>query len=141
MTRRVTLQIFVLVSLVAAIGYAIDFTNGYAQQIPVADRSGATPNELDGGGGLRLREGMKLVNQVGELKNQRGRIVFSPEGETYSLELLENLALQRVSRDLDQPNRMWSVSGVVTEYNGDNYLLLQRAVLKARPSNSPGPRF
>ena len=108
----------------------------------IADQKGAKPNELDGtdNGGVRLREGMKFVNRVGELRDAGGRVAFYPDGQTQSLPLLENLALERVSHDLDQTHRKWSVTGIVTEYKGGNYLLLHRAVLKARVSTSSGPR-
>jgi len=110
----------------------------------VAEAKGADPTDLDGhitgGGGLRLREGVKLVNQIGELRYHGDGVAFYPDGETHSLQLLENLALERVSHDLDQTHRKWSVTGVVTEYKGSNFLLLQRAVLKARPSTTSGPR-
>ncbi|MDA1054509.1 MAG: hypothetical protein O3C40_29085 [Planctomycetota bacterium] len=152
MTRRATLQLFALISLVATIGYALEPgdpdqsilppSDPNVQTTPVADRQGADPGQLDGadGKGLRLREGMNLVNQVGELREAGGRIAFYPEGDKRSLQVLENLALERVSRELDQSNRKWSVSGIVTEYKGGNYLLLHRAVLKARVSSAPGPR-
>jgi hypothetical protein len=143
MTRRVTFQFFALASLVTAIGYAVALNDGHAQQILGADsQQPVSPNGTDGtlGSGSRLREGVKLVNQVGELKNHAGTITFYPDGATHALQLLENLALERVAADLDQPNRKWSVTGIVTEYKGGNYLLLHRAVLKARPSTSPEPR-
>jgi hypothetical protein len=147
MTRRATLQLIAIISLAASIGYALESTDfdssdTESQTTPVADRQGAEPNGLDGAdsGGVRLREGMKVVNQIGELRETGGRIAFYPDGETHSLQLLENLALERVSHDLDVTQRKWSVSGIVTEYKGGNYLLLHRAVLKARASNSPGPR-
>lgn len=148
MTRRVTIQIFfVLASVVATVGYALE---GDDQAIeapeptaaPVLERRGVDPDELEGvgDGSVRLREGKRLVNRIGELRETGGRIAFYPDGETHSLQLLENLALERVSHDLDQQHRKWSVTGTVTEYRGGNYLLLDRAVLKARVSKSSGPR-
>jgi len=80
----------------------------------------------------RVREGSKLVEQLGEFRETGGRIAFYPEGARDSLTVLENLALQRVSRDLELGTRKWSVSGTITEYHGLNYLLVQRAVLKQR---------
>lgn len=141
MTRPATVSLLVMLTLAATIGIAVDRGDSDVQTTPVADRRDAAPSQLDGAerSQLRLREGMKFVNQVGELREAGGRIAFYPDGETHSLQLLENLALERVSRDLDQPNRKWSLTGVVTEYRGGNYLLLHRAVLKARVS-TPGPR-
>ncbi|MBP86037.1 MAG: hypothetical protein CMJ64_04860 [Planctomycetaceae bacterium] len=80
----------------------------------------------------RAREGSKIVQQLGEFRETGGRIAFYPEGSTKSLVLLENLALERVSRDLEQGTRKWNVSGAITEYRGANYLLIERAVLKQR---------
>jgi len=142
MTCRTTLQLFALAGLVTTIGFALDLTDSNAQQTLVVDLQGAAPNELDGANSResRLREGMKFVNRVGELREAGGRIAFYPEGEPHSLQLLENLALERVSRELDQTHRKWSVTGIVTEYKGGNYLLLHRAVLKARASKASGPR-
>jgi hypothetical protein len=46
---------------------------------------------------------------------------------------LENLALERVARIVSEsPDQLqWSVSGMVTEYRGQNYLLITTALLKA----------
>lgn len=139
MSRHSVLSIFTILSLLATLGYAVDRSE--SETTPVADRQGADAGELDGAddGKLRLREGMKLTNLIGELHELGGRIEFRPDGEAQRLLLLENLALERVSQDLDQ-KRKWSVSGVVTEFKGGNYLLLSRAVLKARASTKPGPR-
>jgi hypothetical protein len=35
--------------------------------------------------------------------------------------------------------RLWSVSGIVTEYCGENYLLVTRAVMKPRRGPAPSP--
>ena len=142
MTRRATFQFFAIASLVATIGYALDGDHANSQTTPKADPRPANSDERDGAGDgqRRLREGMKLVNRVGELREAGGRIAFYPDGGTHSLQLLENLALERVSRDLDQTNRKWSVTGIVTEFRGGNYLLLHRAVLKARVSSASGLR-
>ncbi|MBC8352861.1 MAG: hypothetical protein H8E66_12775 [Planctomycetes bacterium] len=146
MTLRSTIQFCFVLSLVATLGYAVDATDSdrgdkAGQTTPVADRRAANAKELDGVDGRRkrLREGMKLVNQIGELRNAGGRVAFYPDGEKRSLQLLENLALERVGGDLDPPYRKWSVSGLVTEYKGGNYLLLHRAVLKARVSHTSAP--
>ena len=80
----------------------------------------------------RVREGSRLVEQLGEFRDKGGRIAFFPDGSSHWLVVLENLALERVARDLELGTRKWSVTGTITEYYGLNYLLVQRAVLKQR---------
>lgn len=139
MTRRATVQLFAVVSLVATIGYALD--GGGSANSGLGDTEvQTTPIAHTETGEVRLREGVKFVNRIGELRNAGGRIAFYPDDATQSLPLLENLALERVEPDVDQPQRKWSISGMVTEYKGINYLLLHRAVLKANVSDSSGPR-
>ncbi len=78
-----------------------------------------------------LREGVRLENTLGTFKSTGGRITFYPADTTPPLHALENLALERVWRlqDVSQ-GRQWSVSGVVTEFRGANYLLITKAILK-----------
>jgi hypothetical protein len=81
----------------------------------------------------QLREGAVLTNKLGAFLTMGERIAFKPEGEQYSFGVLENLALERVWKMLDATRgRQWIVSGTVTEYRGRNYLLMDRAVLRAR---------
>ena len=53
---------------------------------------------------------------------------------------LPNLNLERIVRTLknsdDAQSIRWSVSGIVTEFNGRNHLLISRAVYK---SSAPPP--
>lgn len=93
---------------------------------------------------VRLREGSKLVDQVGEFQKSGDQISFFAKDTFGSLHVLENLALERIARVLDDnpTMRLWSVTGVVTEYRNENYLLITRAVLKAQtkktaPAESP----
>ncbi|MCA9119066.1 MAG: hypothetical protein H6822_23405 [Planctomycetaceae bacterium] len=145
MSRHTSLSFALTIALVM-IACAVDGddieTGGGVVTTPVAERQGVNPEELDGAGRQteRLREGMRYVNKIGELREAGGSIAFYPDGESHSLQLLENLALERVAQDLDQSHRKWSVTGIITEYKGGNFLLLQRAVLKARVSTSSGPR-
>lgn len=88
--------------------------------------------------GVRLREGSKLVDQIGEFQKSGDQFSFFTK-ETYgALRVLENLALERVARMLDDnpTMRLWSVTGVVTEYRNENYLLITHAVLKAQPKKT-----
>jgi hypothetical protein len=94
-------------------------------------RQGPTAKEK-----LRVREGLELTDRIGtfELSGDRARFVAADDG--VSLIGLENLSLERVIhaiRDNPQQGQSWKVSGVVTEFEGRNYLLITRAILAARP--------
>ena len=83
----------------------------------------------------QIREGEK-VEFVGALELSGDRAVFYPQDGGEPLRLLENLALERVTRLLRETHaeRQWLVSGEITEYRGANYLLLHKAVQRAAPS-------
>jgi hypothetical protein len=80
----------------------------------------------------RLREGSPLTRQAGTFVHVGDRIGFRPADQEETLLVLENLTLERIWKTLDEaPERPWTVSGVVTEYRGRNYLLMERAVVRA----------
>ena len=132
-----TLRTLAITAAIASISFAAANSQDSA---PATASTGAEESEGSSDQDFRLREGMKFVDRIGELNESGGRISFRQDGQSQSLLLLENLALERVSDDLDQTGRKWSVSGIVTEFKGSNYLLLQRAVLKARSTKASGSR-
>ncbi len=81
----------------------------------------------------QLREGVVLDEQLGTFKTAGDRILFQLAGQGDELKVLENLALERIWKMLnDTRGRQWSVSGTVTEYRGGNYLLIDRVVLRSQ---------
>jgi hypothetical protein len=85
----------------------------------------------------QVREGTSLQNEPGSFQITGDRMAFCPADGTDPLPALENLALERVWRMLEEVgNRPWSVSGTVTEYRGRNFLLIERAVVR---SGNPTP--
>lgn len=108
----------------------------------------ATSAEKSANGGdikpSKLREGSKLIDQIGEFQRSGDQFSFFAKENYGGLRVLENLALERIARVLDDnPSmRLWSVTGVVTEYRNENYLLITRAVVKAqsKPKASAGSR-
>ena len=92
-------------------------------------------------GDARLREGATLVDQPGVFQLVGDRVVFVFE-EGRQVTALENLALERVALAVRQATstRTWLVSGVITEYQGGNYLLLERAVIYRRTAEPSGTR-
>ena len=87
----------------------------------------------------RLREGLALSNVVGSFQDVAGRIAFHPDDGRGPFLVLENLMRERVERLREETgDGTWIVSGVLTEYAGHNYLLLQRVVVKVdSPQKSP----
>jgi hypothetical protein len=87
----------------------------------------------------RLREGSQIVQQLGVFHDTGDRIIFQPRGAKIEFPTLENLALERIARVLDESHtpRLWSVSGNLTEFKGGNYLFVTRAVLKAKVGPQP----
>ncbi len=97
------------------------------------DKTPANPEPIH-----RLREGTVLTNELGVFKVNGDRIVFYPAQRDDTLQVLENLALERVWKMLDESRgRQWSINGMITEYRGGNYLLIERAVLKAQRATDP----
>ena len=89
----------------------------------------------------RLREGSRLNDVAGEFDFAGDRIAFFPADSKESFRVLENLALERVSRILSegQNKPQWSVSGVITEYRGVNYLLVTKAVISTSAAQPIAP--
>ena len=81
----------------------------------------------------RYREGTNLVDRVGRFKVAQDRVSFYEQETDREFPALENLALERVARIVSDSSDelQWSVSGTVTEFRGQNYLLVTRALLKA----------
>ena len=83
------------------------------------------------GASARLREGTEIREVLGQFIQLDGRFEFVSSDGVYRLRMLENLALERASRKVDESTQgvVWSVSGIVTEYQGANYLLVKRIVV------------
>jgi hypothetical protein len=87
----------------------------------------------------RRREGTRITDEVGTFQPVGGqRVAFLPAGNRDSYRVLENLALERVSRALDESRgqRQWVVSGVLTEFQGSNFLLVTKAVIQLQEGDT-----
>lgn len=84
--------------------------------------------------GNKVREGTQLKENLGGFRAAGDRVSFVSADGQYKLVVLENLTLERVARVLKESGStsQWLVSGTVTEYQGTNYLLVTRAILKHR---------
>ena len=107
-----------------------------ARTTPVEKARSAEPNtstETDSEKQKRLREGTVLNERLGRFRSAEAMFWFRDLHDGRELRVLENLALERVARALHElpQTRTWAVTGTVTEYQGENYLLITRAVLKS----------
>jgi len=85
----------------------------------------------------RIREGTTVLDRVGYFRQDGDGATFVT-AEGLELGGLPNLNLERVVRALknldESKSNRWSVSGMVTEFSGRNFLLISRAVYKSTPS-------
>jgi len=81
---------------------------------------------------FRLREGSEITDQAGYFRMTGDRVTFFTDGGTRRFVGLENLSLQRIAQEIESGTEEanWVVSGTVTEYQGGNYILVNRAMLK-----------
>lgn len=80
---------------------------------------------------VRIREGTELKDRLAVFKPAGDRTLCFVSGMPQRMIVLENLALERVLQTLERSSveLQWSIRGVVSEYRGANYLLIQRAVV------------
>ena len=81
-----------------------------------------------------LRREGESYESVGRFVQTGDRYMFYPADQGPALRILENLGLERIARVLDCAQRRaeptWNVSGVIYEFRGSNYLLVERALVK-----------
>ena len=77
-----------------------------------------------------MREGTPITEVKGRFRKQGERIQFVEEGSNKAFKCLENLCLQRISMNQQDDERkvIWLVSAKFTEFNGENFLMLDKAV-------------
>ncbi len=80
----------------------------------------------------RMREGSRVTDVLGHFRDSGEGWNFNFKDENRTIVALENLALERIARSVDEsPDQiLWNLTGVLTEYRGQNYLLITRAVIK-----------
>ncbi len=81
-----------------------------------------------------VREGTLMEALNGKFELNGDRVSFYPNNGQPPLRCLENLALQRIAKQAAGigRERLWTVNGVFTEFQGRNYLLVTRAILGKR---------
>lgn len=80
-----------------------------------------------------FREGRQIEKLRGEIRVVQSRYIFFPEGDSFRFVLLENLNLERIARAMtgNTDKLTWEIDAQITEFNGANFLLIERAQLTA----------
>ncbi|MDR0871433.1 MAG: hypothetical protein LBN39_11640 [Planctomycetaceae bacterium] len=79
----------------------------------------------------RLREGTVFQGSKVTFRATGNRTTMFPvDNAEERFVVLENLNLERILRTIeDKPQRsVWKIDGIYTEFRGENYILIQRAV-------------
>ena len=85
----------------------------------------------------RIREGTVVTDLIGQFKVAGEIATFTVTETGQRLGGLENLNLARITNVIrDDPTADWSVSGLVTEFRGSNYILISKAIRKTASSAS-----
>lgn len=75
-----------------------------------------------------LREGTQLDDVHGRFTSSGERTLFIEEGTNRSVKCLENLWLQRIVSSQKSDRKVtWQVSGKMTEFDGENFLIIEVA--------------
>jgi hypothetical protein len=74
------------------------------------------------------REGTRVTALVGTLREAGRRWSVTSEDGTVAYRVLENLSLERIAKAIqeDPQDRHWKLAGELTEFFGENYLLIDR---------------
>ena len=77
-----------------------------------------------------MREGTLLTDVKGRFRKQGERFQFIEDGSNKSYKCLENLSLQRIDASQQDDDRKvaWIVCAKVTEFKGENFLVLEKAI-------------
>jgi len=116
-----------------AIGVVVVFVFSTVARYSITNAASRTSSDVSK---RRIREGTTIHDRAGYFRQDGDGATFVTEG---GLEFggLPNLNLERVVRTLktldESKSNRWSVSGVVTEFSGRNFLLISRAVYKSTP--------
>jgi hypothetical protein len=118
---------------------AMPNTTKTALESSVLSRANDSGDKLQGNDKkLDLREGGEITNQAGYFHASGNRLAFESADNKRSFIALENRNLERVAQAVAENAKQleWIVSGTISEYRGENFLLVNRAELKSRIRSS-----
>lgn len=80
-----------------------------------------------------MREGARIVNQPVTCRGAGDRLLVELPQSAVPIVALENLASQRILKSIldDIGGELWLINGSITEFQGRNYILLDRVTRQA----------
>lgn len=126
LSMTVTAALFLLITAVVSAQREPMPNDPSRQSKPVV-----APDKESDGRPKRIREGTAFRNRrVFFRQTGRRTTLYDVDGKERYL-CLENLNLERILKAIEeQPARgIWTIDGVFTEFQGENYVLIQRAVV------------
>ena len=133
LSKRGTLCCLLTVTLGVSVAIAQDFAGPSSRTAAAGNTSSIERDRVQ----KVLREGSKIENEIGHFETTGDRATFHTADGKHSFDSLENLNLERIVRALsDKPEKLqWSIDGIVTEYQGRNFLQVTRAMLKSKTND------
>ncbi len=112
-------QIIWIPTAILAVGCVVGWVRGESADKPRMNKKSSEQLK---------REGTTLESQPAICRSNGDRLIVELSSGGPSLVALENLAAQRVLEavTVDPSDKTWSINAMVTEFRGQNYLLLQR---------------
>jgi hypothetical protein len=78
-----------------------------------------------------IREGGEIVSQIGYFQPAGSRLTFVSADSKSRFVALENQNLERVAQAVAQNGQLqWIISGTLSQYRGENFILLSRVELE-----------
>lgn len=153
--RRATLAVLTGGLILLGVGGVVSLTTGPFGQAQAQEERGnltsarpsspsgsAFPNStaassLVGGSSasVLLREGTKIVDQPAVCRSSGDRLQVTLSEAVVPIDALENLASQRILKATldDAADERWVVNGQITEFQGHNFILLDRVMRQPKP--------
>lgn len=119
------ISIAILIAIVTNVANQEGFMNQSATWAGDRPSLSAMSNEIS-----LIREGTVMADVRGRFRVANDRMTFTDEATNKTYLCLENLMLQRIYSTIKDDDRKitWVISAKATEYNGDNFLFLDKAV-------------
>ena len=130
-TRFLTILLTILIVGVVFTVWAQTDRNANRPGTRLQESSATQRVERETAATKRIREGTAFKNKRCLFRISGNRVVLFSEDESERYFCHENLNLERIMKVVEEnpSQHIWSIDGFFTEYRGENFVHIQRAVL------------